>query len=420
MAFGKPGALSPWIDVVPRDARSAFDGADGIHLDSEDCYSYMWVNGWRDVRSCPERSPVPSIRLMLAQVADVASLATTPLAPSHYLELVRPRAQSARVESVLDETRDVRTLTLRPAHGWNAHRPGQFTRVTVAIAGRLETRAYSISSSPDRPDGRITITVKAAPGGRVSPVLAHRVKPGDYVKLTPPQGEFVLPEATPERLLFITAGSGITPVMSMLRTLATRAATPDTVHVHYAPHAGDVIFGAELARLAVTVPRYRFAVLTTRDRGASSRRFDRASLEALVPDWTLRDAWACGPQGLLGTVEACFASVGRADRLHVERFSPATRAAPADASADGAGGRVRFGRSRVDVRADGRTSLLEIAERAGVSAPHGCRMGICHTCDSTMVAGCVRDLRTGRRIDEPGARIQVCVCAAAGDVELSL
>jgi ferredoxin-NADP reductase len=288
--------------------------------------------------------------------------------------------------------------------------------VSAAVDGRVVTRTYSISSTPDRRDGCITITVKVVPGGRMSRFLAREVKPGDYVTLAPPQGDFVMPEGAPVRPLFLTAGSGITPVMSMIRTLAARGTMPGTVHVHYAPHARDAIFGAELARIAAEVPRYRFVLVTTRDGASPASRFDRAQLGALVPDWEAREAWACGPQGLLDAIESCFASASREKALHIERFRPKLAAPDPNAS----GGRVRFGLSRANVEANGQTSLLEVAERAGVNAPHGCRMGICHSCDATMVSGCVRDLRTGRRIDEPGARVQVCVCAAAGDVEIAL
>ena len=93
---------------------------------------------------------------------------------------------------------------------------------------------------------------------------------------------------------------------------------------------------------------------------------------------------------------------------------------PSVAPADATDGTVHFTTTQRKTKSDGRTPLLRIAEDAGVNAPHGCRMGICHTCDTTLLAGCVRDLRTGERIDQPGTRIQVCVCAAAGDVELAL
>jgi ferredoxin-NADP reductase len=361
-------------------------------------------------------------RSIWSRVANVATLAATPLAPSHYLELVSPlRGASglrARIESVENETAEARTLVLRPGRGWRKHRAGQFVRVGADIDGRIVTRTYSIASSPERADGRIAITVKIVPGGKMSRYLGDDAERGDYLTLSPPQGDFVLPHPLPARVLFLTAGSGVTPVASMVRTFVAQRAMPDAIHVHYARRADDAIFGAELAGIAAEHPSYRFLLLTTREgRGArAGHRLDRARLDSLVPDWASRLAWACGPEGFLGGIEAAFSQMGCSERLTVERFR--ARIAPLDPNASG--GRVRFGLSRAEVDAQPHTPLLEVAERAGVVAAHGCRMGICHTCDATLVSGCVRDLRTGARVDEPGARIQVCVCAAAGDVEIAL
>jgi ferredoxin-NADP reductase len=348
-----------------------------------------------------------------SRLADVVGLVATPLVPSHYIALVSPlaatHARKARVEAVKDETADTRTLTLRPGRGWKAHLPGQHVRIGLAIEGRIATRTFSISSSPQRADGCITITVKAQPQGRLSPALVRSVAVGSYVSIGLPEGDFVLPQALPAKVGFITAGSGITPVMAMLRTLAQRGGMSDVCHVHYAKHARDVIFGAELRALAASHPRYRLVIVHTAD---DPRRFSRERLDALMPDWRERETWACGPEGLLDSVQSCFA--GR--MLHVERFGAALAKVPADVT----GGTVRFATTKSTARSDGRTSLLLVAEQAGVHAPHGCRMGICHSCDATLLSGCVRDLRTGERIDEAGTRIQVCVCAAVGDVELAL
>jgi ferredoxin-NADP reductase len=351
----------------------------------------------------------------------VAGLAATPLAPSHYLALFSPlwatHRLDARVESIHYETFDARTLTLRPGRNWRVHRAGQHVQIGVDLDGRRVTRTYSIASSPDRADGRIAITVKAIPGGRVSRFLTCDVRPGAVVSLSLPQGDFVLPDAVPVRPLFITAGSGITPVMSMLRTFALRGTMPDVAHVHYAPSSGDVIFGDELRALAAAHDRYRLSVVHTRE--GADKRFTPWQLGALCPDWRDREAWACGPAGLLDALTDHYEAAGLSQRLHVERFH--ARHAKLPAGAEGtAGGRVRLRRSGVEVDADGRTPLLHVAEKAGVDAPHGCRMGVCHTCDATLVGGCARDLRTGALIDEPGARIQPCVCAAAGDLEIDL
>ncbi len=351
-----------------------------------------------------------------SRLVDIAGLIATPLSPSHYVGLVSPLATThvrhARVVSVHTETADARTITLRPGRHWQRHRPGQHVRVGLAIDGRITTRTYSIASSADRRDGCIAITVKAFPGGRVSRAL-HAIAPGAHVILGLPQGDFVMPDGPAIRPLLVTAGSGITPIASMLRTVVARDAMPDTVHVHYARTPDDVIFGAELQAIAAAQPRYRLIVVHTAE---DPRRFSAARLDELVPDWRTRETWACGPHGLLAAITGCFEAAGRPEALHVERFHAALAAAPSNAT----GGRVRFAVSQTEARSDGRTPLLRIAEDAGIAAPHGCRMGICHTCDTTLLAGCVRDLRTGEHITEPGTQVQICVCAAVDDVALAL
>jgi len=357
------------------------------------------------------------------RLAAVADSFAWPLKASHYLELVNPlwttHALQARVEAVWDETRDARTLTLRPGRNWRGHRPGQHVRLGVSIGGKHYTRTYSISSAPERDDGCITITVKAMEGGRMSRHLVRNVKVGDYLPLGLPQGEFYLPDAQPVKPLFITAGSGITPVMSMLRSLIAQERLPDAVHIHYAPHAYDVIFGAELKELAARHPRYRLHLRFTRELGearSAERHFSPAQLAELVPDWRTRDCYACGPQSLLDAVEQHWQAAERPRHLHTERF----RAPLARLDIDARGGAVEFTAAGKTVQADGATPLLRVAEDAGLNPPHGCRMGICHTCPRKLLSGQVRDLRTGAVHGEPGEKVLICVSAAAGDCQIEL
>jgi len=359
-------------------------------------------------------------------VRTVVDLYATPLTAAHYVELVNPlwssRRLQARVVDVSDETSDSRTLTLKPGRNWRAHRAGQHIRVGVPIGGAHFTRTFSISSSPERRDGRITITVKVLDGGRMSGHLVRTLGVGAYLPIGLPQGDFRLPEAMPMRPLFITGGSGITPVMSMLRTYAAVGNLPDVVHVHYAPHEDDVIFGTELHQLVQRYPAlYHLHRVFTREQGddrSDDRHFSPEQLEELCPDWRKREIWACGPQSLLEAVEACATAAGRERHLHIERF----RAQLATLGADATGGTVTFRQAGKDVvvEADGTTPLLRIAEDAGLNPPHGCRMGICHTCDIPLLAGQVRDLRTGSVGGEPGHRVQTCISAAAGSCELQL
>jgi stearoyl-CoA 9-desaturase NADPH oxidoreductase len=229
------------------------------------------------------------------------------------------------------------------------------------------------------------------------------------VRLAAPQGNFVMPDPAPASVLFLTAGSGITPVMSMLRTLARRDQLGDIVHVHSAPTESDVMFAAELAALHEAYPGYRLQVRTTRTEG----RLDLSRLDDVVPDWRERQTWACGPEAMLNDASKTWAAEDVEANLHLERF------AASKAAAHGAGGTVTFERSGKTVQVDGATALMDAGEDAGIRMPFGCRMGICQSCVVSLVDGHVRDLRTGAE-HEPGTRVQTCVSAASGDCTLDV
>lgn len=352
-------------------------------------------------------------------VLDVAASLTTPLLPDDYLTYLNPlwsrREPRGRIEAVMPETADAATIWLRPSPGFPAHVPGQYVRVGVDVAGVRHWRTYSLTSVPGRRDGRIAITVKAIADGVVSTHLVRDARRGELVRLGPPAGEFVLPEQLDAPLLFITAGSGVTPVLGMLRALAARGPLPDIRHVHLAPTRDDVIAGADLRRLAARHPRYHLHEHHDDRRGL----FDVVGLGAVVPDWRDRPTWACGPAPLLDALGERYAAEGVAEHLHIERFRPVVAAA----GAAGAGGRVRFTASGREAEADGETPLLVVGEQAGILMPHGCRMGICHTCVGALCSGSVRDLRTGEQIDgdpDDPPHVRTCVSAAAGDIDLSL
>ncbi len=367
----------------------------------------------------PERetpSAARSERAILRRLGAAARWLTSPLLPEDYLGLINPLWAAGdlcgRVEAVKAETVDAATLVIRPGRGWIAHRPGQWVPIGVDIRGRRHWRTFSLSSAPGRPDGCVTITVKAARGGFVSTYLVRRTEPGTVIRLGRPEGEFVLPEPLPPRLLFVTAGSGITPVMAMLDGLlsSVRAVTgPDVVLVHSAPERDEVIFGGRLRSLAARCAWLRLHERHTRSEG----RLRPADLARLCPDWTARAVWVCGPPAMLDEIARHW--TGPADRLHVERFRPV----PVP-MIGGSGGRVRFTGSGREADADGSTPLLVVGEGAGVLMPSGCRMGICYSCVARLRSGRVRDMRTGQVHGDEGDMIQTCVSAAAGPVEIEL
>ncbi|MGY0024113.1 ferredoxin reductase [Streptomyces sp. YJ-C3] len=355
--------------------------------------------------------------------ASVVNRLTSPLAVDDYLGMLDPlwsaRHPAGRVTAVRREVPGAATLTIRLGRGWHGHRAGQYLPVGVELDGVRHWRTYSITS-PSPPlgqgagPGEVTFTVKAHADGRVSPHLVHRTGPGTVLRLGPAQGEFTLPDPLPDRILFITAGSGITPVMGMLRTLARcRRPVPDTVLLHSTPTPAECLFRAELASLEAASPWLRVRLTHTRHDG----RLTPDRIAALCPDWRDRDTWACGPAALLDAAERQWAAADAQDRLRVERF----RLAPVlPHGEDAVGGRVRFARSGVEADAAAGTPLLVVGEAAGVPLPYGCRRGLCFGCLVPLVDGRVRDLRTGEPHGGPGELIQTCVNGAAGPLVLDL
>ncbi len=368
------------------------------------------------------------------RVRRAAARFTTPLLPDDYLLLLNPlwsaRELRGRVVKVVRETPEAVTLVIRPGLGWSFHhRAGQYVGIGVQVDGRFHWRSYSLTSEPKRDRRHISVTVKAMPEGFLSRHLTEEVAPGTIVRLAPPRGEFVLPDPPPSQVLFLTAGSGITPIMAMLRTLSRRGTVTDVVVVHSAPRDGDVIFASELETLAERHPSLTVHVHLTGERG----RLDPDGVARYCPDWRDRETWACGPEAMLDEAERMWGDAGRDERLHVERFSAALRGGEAE------GGTVRFVRkgsaapgtespegadTAGTVEIDGATTLLEAGESAGLELPYGCRMGICHTCVVGLRSGAVRDLRDGteRRADpdNPAEKVQTCVAAAAGDCVLEI
>jgi len=352
----------------------------------------------------------PALGRLRDRVLKVAELVTTPLVPADYLDLLDPLRSGAalrgRIEAVLPETRDAATIVIRPGRDWLPHTAGQYVRIGIDVNGVRQWRAYSITSVLDRADGCFTITVKAIPDGTVSNHLVRRAQPGTVVQLDQATGNFVLPEQRAAKALFVTAGSGITPVMGMLRNHVDEH--EDVVLVHSAPTPGDVIFGAELRELAGD-GRIRLVERHTETDGLLTPE----ALAELVPDLAERSTWACGPVGMLEALEEHWAAEGIADRLYTERFRPRVMVT-------GEGGTISFA-SGTTVEADGATPILDAAEEAGLLMPSGCRMGICYGCVLPLREGAVRDLRNGEittAAPGDGVLVQTCISAAAGACDI--
>ncbi len=338
----------------------------------------------------------------------------TPHGVDSYLGLLHPMLTvhelRAEVTAVHRPSPDAVTLLLRPTRQWQGFRAGQHVRLVVEIDGVRRTRCYSPASSPYRAN-ELELTVKAHQEGLVSRFLYRHAVAGMVVGLSQADGEFTLPRPRPERVLLISGGSGITPVLSMLRTLCAEGYRGDLTFLHYARSEADMPYRTELAELAARHDNVEVRVLEPRTHGYFSRR----QLLDAAPWYAEALTYACGPAALLDVVRQLFEAAGLGGRLSTEQFTP-----PAIVVEEGrATGEVIFSRSGLRVRNSGKT-LLEQAEGAGLSPEHGCRMGICFSCTQVKKTGCVRNVLTGDTSSENGEEIQLCISAPAGDVEIDV
>ena len=363
-------------------------------------------------------SSAPSLRARLTRLAETA---TTPLVPADFFDLFAPLRAGAdlrgRIEQIHAETPDAATIVIRPGADWAGHQPGQYLRIGIDVNGVRQWRAYSLTHGP-RADGRISITVKAVPDGLVSNHLVHEAVPGTLVHLEQAAGEFVL-ASDHDKLLFVTAGSGITPVIGMLRNLfpstdagvlkLDRSKDLDIVVVHVAPSEPDSIFLRDLQALD--------AVRRDPPGRAVRRRARRPRRSTTSPTWCPTSPSVARsravPAGLLDALATHHDAAGL--ELVTEQFRTA-RVEPGD------GGTVAFANGTT-LDLDGATPILDAAEAAGVLMPSGCRMGICMGCVLPMTEGSVRDLRNGQITTaipgESGAiKVQTCINAAAGPCHL--
>jgi ferredoxin-NADP reductase len=365
----------------------------------------------------PEKGAPPNVHPIQRRVLKALESLSSPLLPDDYLELVNPlwstRELRGRIQEVRQETAQAATILIKPGYRWPGHTPGQYVRIGVDIDGVRHWRAYSLTSDPYREDGLISITPKRVDEGKVSPYLVGRAKPGTIVSLSKIEGEFVLPDPAPPKLLFISAGSGITPIMSMLRHLDHSEEMADVVVLHSAPETDEVMFGDDLRGLAGKHDRFHLHEQLTRENG----RMGPNDLDRLCSDWRERDVYISGPNDMLDAFTEHFEATGDCDRLHMERFQPKLGLGQ---NGEGEGGTIKFCMSDCEAESDGSVPILVAGEEAGLELPFGCREGICHTCVGELRKGQVRDLRSGKVYGQEGEVIRTCISAPEGPIEIDL
>lgn len=339
-----------------------------------------------------------------------------PAAIDELIQRVLPRAAianiHARVEQVIDETADTRSFVLRANRHWRGFRAGQHVLVTMEVRGRRLQRCFSLSSAPTR-DRRVTITVKRQSDQGVTAWMHAHLGVGAIVTISPAMGRFCIPDAVPRSVLMLSCGSGVTPMMAILRDLFVRGYSGDIVLLHSCKDAADTIFGGELQAMATAWPALRVVMHFSATHG----RLDEKTLAQYVPDFGGRFSLMCGPAPFALWVRALYRQHAAEASLHSEQFGlprPELGDGPVASSA------VLCEKSEQSFTAESGQPLLLAAEAAGLSPRHGCRIGICRSCQCRKRSGMVENLLTGEISAEPEQLIQLCISAARSPLTLDL
>ncbi len=295
---------------------------------------------------------------------------------------------------IVDEARNVKTFSFTGRSStWFRYQPGQFVTIEPVIDGKRVPRSYTISSSPTRP-ARLEITVKRVPGGVVSNWLHDHLRVGHELDAKGPFGKFTCLRAPREKYLFLAAGSGITPLMSMARYLHDVAAPVDVIFLQSAATTEDIVFRKELALIRERHPGFRVEITVT-DASADEAwdglrgRLDNDMLLRIAPDLAERMVLACGPPPFMEKAKQLLSGNGfpLETQFDEESFIPRPTKPSAGAPEGASSGRVRFARSgKAADLAPGET-ILEAAERCGVALPSSCRQGRCGSCRAQVLSG---------------------------------
>lgn len=345
-------------------------------------------------------------------------LASQVLTPSVIDFWAAELGNSVRVERVIGhvvarwmETHDTATLVIKPNRNFRGFEAGQHVNVTVAIDGVMHTRSYSFSEAP-RENGLLAITVKKVPQGRVSNYLVDQLNVGDELELGQPFGDMTLQQQPSSALLMLAAGSGITPLMSLLRDLEQRDFPADVVLMYWARSEADFIFATELTELAHKQSKFTLLLINEQGEGCWSGR-PRAEQFDAIADLASRDVMACGPSGFMDCVRELAAH--RVASFHAESFSPLRVQPQTDATVQ-----VTLARSRKTLTLPAGVPLLDALEAQGVFPKAGCRMGICNTCACGKSGGISQDLLSSNISVDDSTSLRICVNAALSDLTLDI
>lgn len=329
--------------------------------------------------------------------------------------------------AVRDEAPSVKTFCLAPTDGSRIKfHAGQNLTIAWPMDGETLTRTFTIASPPTL-TGHVELTVKAHHGGRVTPDLHRRLAPGCEVRAYGPGGQFGLAFTPSDRILMVSGGSGVTPMMSMLRLIRDRRYTSDVCLIHSASQPGDLMFTDELRAIAARCPNVSVTLLPSsvpRGEGwiGPRGRLSRRLLHALVPDAKHRVAFLCGPPAFRAAVRRALAAEGVDPFAIREESFVSEPPAPPPLAATGETVIITLARSGRQIEAAADRTIYETLRRSGVVVPTGCRTGICGTCRIASVSGQVTMMHQGglSPAQEKAGQILACCSYPSGPLALDL
>jgi ferredoxin-NADP reductase len=330
-----------------------------------------------------------------------------------------------RLVGVRPETHDVKTFVFRPEDGPLAYAAGQALTLRLPFEGDGLYRTFSIATPPGRAD-TIEMTIKAHASGRATRWMHDRLSVGAVIEANPPRGRFTIESRQTDRLAFVSAGSGASPLMAMLRHLADTGAVRDVVWLHAARTPADVLFGAELAELQRAHPALRVAVTVSRAAPGwfgLTGRLSRRLVSVAIPDFGRREVYCCGPAGFMTEARLIHAAEGGDKTLfHVEHFGPepTTDAEAPRPSGQGAEPAfvIRLGDKQFEAARG--ESILAAATRQKVVIPCGCASGMCGTCRLSLIEGQVEMRHDGGLSDEEEQQGYILACSTRPASDLTL
>ncbi|PKH05781.1 MOSC N-terminal beta barrel domain-containing protein [Moritella sp. Urea-trap-13] len=324
--------------------------------------------------------------------------------------------------AVIDETPDTKTFRFRvePAALLN-YKPGQFITLNLKIGQDLVMRNYTLSSSPSRPD-LLAITVKRVPEGKASNWLNDNLTVGGRLGASSPRGPFHAFTATTQKLLLLSAGSGITPMLSMARYYADTECDKDIVFFYSAKTAEDLIALDELQLLTRQHTNMRLLLTLTGEKKQSdwtglTGRIDQQMLADVVRDINERSVYVCGPEAFMSTMTSALTALNvSAEQQFTESFGDHKHS-----ETPGKPVNILLDSWDTSFVGDNKTTLLEQAEKNGVNIPYNCRAGYCGVCRVTLESGEVRVLADHALTDDgkKAKKILACSCIPQTDVVIS-